>query len=171
MPRSRKSRKGVQRDTAHDWIGGVLSPGASKHMTIGDCVPVTYRDRAFRVRSVHLQVCGLKTSAAWQAQIYGPISAVDGIASTGPRLVGISPSSLVLTNPEASRFPNQTAGTHPLFGITCLCQSKSDPGAIRFIARLELELGPEEFSSACPLTKLADADAPSGSSGAGFSGG
>lgn len=98
-----------------------------------------------------VQAAGIDITAAFQFQIYGPTSVADGIASTGPLIVGLTPRRHVLRNPTLDRFDPTTTPTHTLFQIACICQSMTpaDKGQVRYVARLEFELGPEEFKTAC----------------------
>lgn len=154
----KNSGPGTRLTTIVDWAGGVLTAGQSKTYALSDIAMISGRDRAFRVASMTVSVVSLRTSAAWQAEIFSPTSSVRGVAFSGPQLVGCNVRRLRVVNPDPSMYPATVVATTSLVNITSICQYKNDPGALRYILELHIQVGPEEFTSACPaqLNCLAD---------------
>lgn len=163
MPRRRKrSNKGrggsPQWLPFNDYAGGVLGPGdQALWIRRNFSIP---SDRTFFIRGVHIQAIAEAASgsqqtvggACMQVELYNPPASPDvsnQFWNSGPLIIGSVPFKRYFRM-KSLPFPDSTSPQATLLAFSNICQRKTDTGSIRYVARLDVALSPEEFNRKCP---------------------
>lgn len=171
MPRRNRFRRRQGRRRVGDRLGGFVLETVTGNTPVGSSGQLTRANlssvpsgRSFRVRSVRVEAVGAMFYVAgdqsrtgyfpaWiQVRIYNA-AGTQGIATSGPRLLGPNPIHFSFPNHPSSDFSSEDIpGGQVILAVDVGCIRPSGPAsaAAAYILHLDVEMGPEEQNEACP---------------------
>lgn len=135
-----------------DWVGGTV-PSGNTFAVLRNTLAFP-NDRALRILGFSAQVaCIDNASTCFQIRVYGPSSSGAAVFTTGPIIVGTSgwKGKRRMSAAQSTEYPRISSTDTVFIAIDHICQQKADANKrLRFVLRLDVSLGDEEFTGACP---------------------